>query len=550
MSSVRIIPLGGVGEIGKNMTAIEYEDDIVVVDCGSVFPRQDMPGVDLVIPDITYLVRNRDRIRAYLVTHGHEDHIGAFPYVYPSVPAPIYASRLTCALIYEKMEDHGISNVQLYVVKPQEVIQTGQFSVQFIHVSHSIAGAYALAITCPAGTVLVTGDFKIDYTPLDGKITDLNTLAAWGSKGVLALLAESTNVERPGYTPSERTIGETFLSIFKEAHGRIIIAMFASNLQRIQQIVQYCIQFRKKICFVGRSMINVTRLAMEIGELRIPNGILVDVMDVNCYDPAQMVILTTGSQGEPMSGLTRMATTERRRMQITKGDTVVISATPIPGNELMVAQIINQLYRCGARVVYSRGADVHTSGHACQEELKLIHAITKPKYFIPVHGEYRMLKIHTELAQSLGTPEDHCVILELGQALELSDDEARIAGPIPAGSVIVDGLGVGDVGNVVMRDRKRLAEDGIITIVVAMDSAAGEVVSGPDIITRGFVYVRESEDLIMDSQEAAMWAIENCLENDIRDWSTIKQRVRDEVSHVVYDKTKRSPMILPIIMEV
>lgn len=550
MSSVRIIPLGGVGEIGKNMTAIEYEDDIVVVDCGSVFPRQDMPGVDLVIPDITYLVRNRDRIRAYLVTHGHEDHIGAFPYVYPSVPAPIYASRLTCALIYEKMEDHGISNVQLYVVKPQEVIQTGQFSVQFIHVSHSIAGAYALAITCPAGTVLVTGDFKIDYTPLDGKITDLNTLAAWGSKGVLALLAESTNVERPGYTPSERTIGETFLSIFKEAHGRIIIAMFASNLQRIQQIVQYCIQFRKKICFVGRSMINVTRLAMEIGELRIPNGILVDVMDVNCYDPAQMVILTTGSQGEPMSGLTRMATTERRRMQITKGDTVVISATPIPGNELMVAQIINQLYRCGARVVYSRGADVHTSGHACQEELKLIHAITKPKYFIPVHGEYRMLKIHTELAQSLGTPEDHCVILELGQALELSDDEARIAGPIPAGSVIVDGLGVGDVGSVVLRDRKHLSEDGLIIVVVGIDRETGHVASGPELISRGFVYVRDNEELIESVKTEVQSVLDKYPEISQTDWTPIKNEIKDRLRSYILDALKRSPMILPIIIEI
>ena len=549
MGKLRIIPLGGIGEIGKNMTAFEYGDDIVVVDCGSVFPRQDMLGIDLVIPDVTYLTNNRERLRAYLITHGHEDHIGALPYVFPNAPAPIYGTKLTCALIRGKLTEHNISSVQYNVIKPLDTVSIGAFTVQFIKVSHSIAGAVAMAITCPAGTVIMTGDFKIDYTPIDGEVTDLNTLAAWGTRGVLALLADSTNIERAGYTMSERKIGETFHSLFKDATGRIIIAMFASNLHRIQQVVDNCIEFGRKICFVGRSMINVTRLAMEIGELKIPQDVYIEIGDLDCYDDNEIVVLTTGSQGEPMSGLTRMANSEHRKLQIREGDTVIISASPIPGNELMVSHIIDQLYKCGATVIYNRIADVHVSGHACQEELKLIHALVKPKYFIPVHGEYRMLQRHTQIAMEMGMREDHAIILELGQALELSDDEASITGPIPTGSVMVDGLGVGDVGNVVLRDRKHLSQDGLIIVVVGVSKETGKLSSGPELISRGFVYVRENEELIAGARNVALGVLAryDCIEQS--DWTAIKNGIKDEMHNYIFGLIKRNPMILPIIME-
>ncbi len=549
MAKLRIIPLGGIGEIGKNMTAFEYGDDIVVVDCGSVFPRQDMLGIDLVIPDITYLTNNRERVRAYLITHGHEDHIGAVPYVFPRVPAPVYGTKLTCALIQGKMTEHNISGIDLHIVKPKDIVRIGAFEVQFIKVSHSIAGAVAMAITCPAGTVIVTGDFKIDYTPIDGEVTDLGTLAQWGTKGVLALMADSTNIERPGYTMSERKIGDTFHNLFKEAKGRIIIAMFASNLHRIQQVVDNCIAFRRKICFVGRSMINVTRLAMEIGELRIPPDVYCEVSDMECYEDHEIVVLTTGSQGEPMSGLTRMANSEHRRLQIREGDMVVVSATPIPGNEIMVSRILNQLYRCGATVIYNRIADVHVSGHACQEELKLMQALTKPKYFIPVHGEYRMLYRHAQLAREMGMPEDHTILLELGQALELSEDEASITGPIPTGDVMVDGLGVGDVGNVVLRDRKHLSQDGLIIVVVGVDKESGRLVSGPELISRGFVYVRENEELISGARSVAMDVLARYDTITQSDWTAIKNGIKDEMHNYLFGLIKRNPMILPIIME-
>ena len=549
MAKLRIIPLGGLGEIGKNMTAFEYGDDIIVVDCGSVFPRQDMLGIDLVIPDIEYLVRNRERVRAYVITHGHEDHIGAMPYVLPHVPAPVYGTRLTCALIRGKLEEHSVRNIALNVVRPLDTVDIGAFSVQFIKVSHSIAGAVALAITCPAGTVIMTGDFKIDYTPIDGEVTDLNTLAAWGSRGVLALLADSTNVERPGYTMSEKKIGETFHGLFKEAKGRVIIAMFASNIHRIQQVVDNCIEFGRKVCFVGRSMVNVTRLAMDIGELKIPQDVYVDVGDLDCYEDHEIVVLTTGSQGEPMSGLTRMANSEHRKLQIREGDTVIVSASPIPGNEIMVSRIIDQLYRCGANVIYNRIADVHVSGHACQEELKLVHALVKPKYFIPVHGEYRMLQRHTQIAMEMGMREDHAIILELGQALELSDDEASITGPIPTGSVMVDGLGVGDVGNVVLRDRKHLSQDGLIIVVVGVSKETGRLSSGPELISRGFVYVRENEELIAGARNVALGVLAryDCIEQS--DWTAIKNGIKDEMHNYIFGLIKRNPMILPIIME-
>lgn len=549
MAKLRIIPLGGLGEVGKNMTAFEYGDDIVVVDCGSIFPKQDLLGIDLVIPDIAYLVNNRERVRAYLITHGHEDHIGAIPYVLPRVPAPVYGTRLTCALIRGKLEEHHINGVQLNTIKPLDTVQIGAFSVQFIRVSHSIAGAVALAITCPAGTVIMTGDFKIDYTPIDGEATDLNTLAAWGSRGVLALLADSTNVEREGYTMSERKIGETFHTLFKGATGRIIIAMFASNLHRIQQVVDNCIEFGRKICFVGRSMVSVTQLAMEIGELKIPQDVYLDVDDLDCYEDGEIVVLTTGSQGEPMSGLTRMANSERRKLQIREGDTVIISATPIPGNELMVSHIIDQLYRCNANVIYSRIANVHASGHACQEELKLIHTLVHPRYFVPVHGEYRMLHRHVQLAQELGMSPDHAIILELGQALELSEDEASITGPIPTGTVMVDGLGVGDVGNVVLRDRKHLSQDGLIIVVVGVSRETGQVTSGPELISRGFVYVRENEELISSARSVAQSVLQRYDRIEQSDWTAVKNGIKDEVHTFLFNQIKRNPMILPIIME-
>ncbi|MDD7174110.1 MAG: ribonuclease J [Clostridiales bacterium] len=549
MGKLRIIPLGGIGEIGKNMTAFEYGDDIVVVDCGSVFPRQDMLGIDLVIPDVTYLTNNRERLRAYLITHGHEDHIGALPYVFPNAPAPIYGTKLTCALIRGKLTEHNISSVQYNVIKPLDTVSIGAFTVQFIKVSHSIAGAVAMAITCPAGTVIMTGDFKIDYTPIDGEVTDLNTLAAWGTRGVLALLADSTNIERAGYTMSERKIGETFHSLFKDATGRIIIAMFASNLHRIQQVVDNCIEFGRKICFVGRSMVNVTRLAMEIGELKIPQDVYIEIGDLDCYDDNEIVVLTTGSQGEPMSGLTRMANSEHRKLQIREGDTVIISASPIPGNELMVSHIIDQLYKCGATVIYNRIADVHVSGHACQEELKLVHTLVKPKYFIPVHGEYRMLHRHAQMAMELGMPEDNVIILELGQALELSDDEASITGPIPTGSVMVDGLGVGDVGNVVLRDRKHLSQDGLIIVVVGVSRETGKLTSGPELISRGFVYVRENEELISGARNVALSVLARYDRIEQSDWTSIKNGIKDEMHTYLFNLIKRNPMILPIIME-
>ena len=549
MAKLRIIPLGGIGEIGKNMTAFEYGDDVIVVDCGSIFPRQDMLGIDLVIPDIAYLINNRERVRAYLFTHGHEDHIGAVPYVFPRVPAPAYGTKLTCALIRGKLAEHNISGIQLNVVKPRDTVQIGAFTVQFIKVSHSIAGAVAMAITCPAGTVIVTGDFKIDYTPIDGEVTDLGTLAAWGNQGVLALLADSTNVERPGYTMSEKKIAETFRGLFKDADKRIIIAMFASNLHRIQQVVDLCVEFGRRICFVGRSMVNVTKLAMDIGEIKIPREMLVEAGDLDCYDDDEIVVLTTGSQGEPMSGLTRMANSEHRKLQIRAGDTVIVSATPIPGNEIMVSRIIDQLYRIGANVIYNRIADVHVSGHACQEELKLMKALVRPKYFIPVHGEYRMLQRHAEIAMKMGMPADNAIILELGQVLELSQDEANITGPIQTGSVMVDGLGVGDVGNVVLRDRKHLSQDGLIIVIVGVSKETGQVTSGPELISRGFVYVRENEELISGARSVAMDVLSRYERIEQSDWTSIKNGIKDEMHTYLLAQIKRNPMILPIIME-
>ena len=546
---VRIIPLGGVDEIGKNITVVEYGEDIIVVDCGSVFPKEDMLGIDLVIPDISYLIANKDRIRAYVFTHGHEDHIGATPYVLDRAPAPVYGSRLTLALIDNKLREHGIRNIGLNPVQPRQIVHIGPFTVQFIKVNHSISGAYAVAITTGAGTVIFTGDFKIDFTPTDGEPTDLNTFAAYGDRGVLALLADSTNVERAGYTMSERKIAQTFDYHISTAGGRVIIAMFSSNINRVQQVANCAAQYGRKVCFVGRSMINVSSVAMELGELNIPRDNIISIDDVNRYRDDQVLVITTGSQGEPMSGLTRMAFAEHRKLQIKPSDKIIISATPIPGNEVYVSRVVNQLYRCGAEVVYSAMADVHVSGHACQEELKLIHTLVKPKYFIPVHGEYRMLWQHAELAESMGMPRQNIVLPEMGQVLELSEDSISIAGVVPNGTVLVDGLGIGDVGNVVLRDRKHLSQDGLIIVAMAYDRTNGVLVSGPEVISRGFVYVRENEDLIDGIRDAVRNLIESYENIEGGDWPSIKNRIKDELRRYIYEKIKRNPMILPVIVD-
>ncbi|MBS7300648.1 MAG: ribonuclease J [Eubacteriales bacterium] len=546
---LRIIPLGGVDEIGKNMTVFEYDRDIIVVDCGSMFPKDDMLGIDLVIPDASYLVANKERVRGYVFTHGHEDHIGAVPYVVSQVPAPLYGSRLTLALIENKLREHYVSGVPLNTVEARQVIQLGCFTVRFIKVNHSIPGAFALAITCPIGTVVCSGDFKVDYTPIDGEVTDLTTLAAIGSKGVLALLCESTNIERPGYTMSERKVADTFYEQINNARGRVIIAMFSSNVFRLQQVVDCAVHYHRKVCFVGRSMVNVTAVAMELGELRIPDGSLIDIDDLDKYRDDELVVLTTGSQGEPMSGLTRMAFSEHRKLQIKQSDKIIISASPIPGNEVFVSRVINQLYRCGAEVIYDAMAEVHVSGHACQEEIKLMHTLVKPKYLIPVHGEYRMLWQHGELAESMGMPRQNIILPEIGQVIELGASGVSIAGEVPTGTVLVDGLGIGDVGNMVLRDRKHLSQDGLIIVAMAFDRTNCMLVSGPDVISRGFVYVRENEDIIEGIRNTVRNIIASYGRIEGSDWPSIKNRIKDELHRYIYDKIKRNPMILPIIVD-
>lgn len=546
---LRIIPLGGVDEIGKNMTVFEYDRDIIVVDCGSMFPKDDMLGIDLVIPDASYLVANKERVRGYVFTHGHEDHIGAVPYVVSQVPAPLYGSRLTLALIENKLREHHVSGVPLNTVEARQVIQLGCFTVRFIKVNHSIPGAFALAITCPIGTVVCSGDFKVDYTPIDGEVTDLTTLAAIGSKGVLALLCESTNIERPGYTMSERKVADTFYEQINNARGRVIIAMFSSNVFRLQQVVDCAVHYHRKVCFVGRSMVNVTAVAMELGELRIPDGSLIDIDDLDKYRDDELVVLTTGSQGEPMSGLTRMAFSEHRKLQIKQSDKIIISASPIPGNEVFVSRVINQLYRCGAEVIYDAMAEVHVSGHACQEEIKLMHTLVKSKYLIPVHGEYRMLWQHGELAESMGMPRQNIILPEIGQVIELGASGVSIAGEVPTGTVLVDGLGIGDVGNVVLRDRKHLSQDGLIIVAMAFDRTNCMLVSGPDVISRGFVYVRENEDIIEGIRNTVRNIIASYGRIEGSDWPSIKNRIKDELHRYIYDKIKRNPMILPIIVD-
>ena len=547
---LKIIPLGGLGEIGKNITVIEYKDDIIVIDCGLIFPEDEMLGIDVVIPDITYLLKNKEKVRGIILTHGHEDHIGALPYVLKKINLPVYGTKLTLGLVESKLKEHNIQNVSLNVVNPKESIKLGCFDIDFIRTGHSIPDSVALAINTPVGTVVHTGDFKIDYTPINGEVIDLHKFAEIGSKGVLVLLADSTNVERPGYTMSEKTVGATFNDIFMRAKQRIIVATFASNIHRIQQIVNSAVLYNKKVVVSGRSMVNVMNVAMELGYLDIPEGTLIDINDMDKYPDNELVVITTGSQGEPMSALARMASSEHRKLEIVPGDLVIISASPIPGNEKTISRVINQLTEKGANVIYEALADVHVSGHACQEELKLIHTLLKPKFFIPVHGEYRHLKRHAQLAQELGMPKENIFIAKNGSVIEFTKDSGNFAQSVPSGNILVDGLGIGDVGNIVLRDRKHLSEDGLIVVVVTISKQDGTVIAGPDIISRGFVYVRESEDLMEEARNVVKGVLAECEKNHITDWATLKSSIREALKGYLYEKIKRNPMILPIIMEV
>ena len=550
-SKLKIIPLGGLHEIGKNITAFEYENEIIIVDCGLSFPEDDMLGIDLVIPDITYLEKNKEKIKGLIITHGHEDHIGGIPYFLKQINVPIYATRLTIGLIKNKLEEHKLlRSTKMVEVMQGETITLGKFKVEFIRSSHSIPDSVMFAITTPVGTVLHTGDFKIDYTPIDGEIMDFGRIAELGNQGVLALMADSTNAERKGFTMSERSVGEVFDKLFLHCTKRIVVATFASNVHRVQQIVNAAVENNRKIAVCGRSMINMINTAKDLGYIDCPDNLFIDIDLINKYPDDRLVIITTGSQGETMSALTRMAAGEHRKVKITPNDLVIISATPIPGNEKYVSKVIDDLMQIGAEVVYSALEDVHVSGHACQEEQKLIMALAKPKYFLPVHGEYRQLRAHSETAQSMGISKENIFMLSNGNVLEISKNSAEVTGTVPNGRILVDGLGVGDVGNIVLRDRQHLSQDGLIIIVLTMDSSTGEVVAGPDVISRGFVYVRESENLMDDVKNVVRSEIKKCEEQGIRDWSTIKSTTKENLRDYIFAKTKRNPMIIPIIMEI
>ena len=548
---LKIIPLGGLLEIGKNMTVFEYDGDIVIVDCGLAFPEDDMLGIDLVIPDVTYLEKNKEKIRGMVITHGHEDHIGAIPYFLKQIDVPIYATKLTVGLISHKLEEHKLlKKTRLKTVLQGQTITLGKIRVEFIRSSHSIPDAVALAIHTPVGTVIHTGDFKIDYTPIDGEIMDFGRLAELGNRGVLALMSDSTNSERKGYTMSESTVGEVFDKLFINCTKRIVVATFASNVHRVQQIVNAAVATHRNIAVCGRIMINMIETAKELGYIEVPDNVFIDIDMIKNYTDEQLVIITTGSQGETMSALTRMAAGEHKKVEITPNDLVIISANPIPGNEKLVSKVIDDLMKIGAEVVYSSLADVHVSGHACQEEQKLMLSLTRPKYFIPVHGEYRQLMAHSETAKKIGIDPKDIFLMTNGRILELTENSARLGGTVPFGRIMVDGLGVGDVGNIVLRDRQHLSQDGLIIVVLTMDSATGSVVSGPDVISRGFVYVRESENLMDEVKRVVKEEIHKCEENHVRDWLTIKTNLKDTLRDYVFQKTKRNPMILPIIMEV
>ncbi len=549
---LKIIPLGGLDEIGKNLTAIEYGNEIIMVDCGMAFPDDDMPGIDMVINDISYLEKNWSKIKGIFLTHGHEDHIGGLPYFLKAINVPVYGTRLTLGLVEHKLKEHNLlSGVKLVRAKYGNCVKAGQsFSVEFIRTNHSIADSAALAIKTPVGTVIHMGDFKIDTTPIVGDMIDLARLGELGREGVLALMSDSTNVERPGYAMSERSVGEKFEHIFKGCNKRIIVATFASNVHRVQQIIDAAAKNGRKVAVSGRSMENIVEISILLGYMKVPEGVLINIDNIKKYRPNQVVIITTGSQGEPMSALTRMAFSDHRKVEVTKDDLIIISATPIPGNEKSVSNVVNELFKIGAEVIYKALADVHVSGHACREELKLILALVKPKFFIPVHGEHRHLVLHKELAKSVGIDERNSFVLSNGQVLELDSKSAKITGTVPAGKILVDGLGVGDVGNIVLRDRKHLSQDGLIIVVVTISHDDKKMVSRPDIISRGFVYVREAETLIDGVRHIAGETALDCLSKKNMDWSTMKSSMKSSVARYIYDQTKRSPMILPIIEEI
>ena len=546
---LKIIPLGGVGEIGKNMTVIEYGSDIIIVDCGMSFPDEEMPGIDVVIPDMTYIEKNAANVRGILITHGHEDHIGAVPYALQKLNVPVYATKLTIALIEQKLTEIKVDHADLNCVSPGDTIRLGCFSVEFIKTSHSIAGACALAINTPIGTLIHTGDFKVDYTPIDGEPIDIARLAYYGSRGVLALMSDSTNVENEGHTPSERGIGKTFEHCFDKAKGRVIVATFASNIYRIQQIADVAISFGRVVCFQGRSMVKIAEIAKELGYLQLPDESVVEVGQLKKYRDDQICVITTGSQGEPMSGLFRMANSSHK-VNVGKGDMVIISASSIPGNEKSVGRVINQLYQHGAKVIYERMADVHVSGHACKEELKLMLTLTKPRFFIPVHGEARHLYQHKELAEELGIPDEDIFVTEIGDVVELTRNKGRIAGSVTAGSVMVDGSGVGDIGNVVLRDRKLLSEDGIFTVVITLNKQTGALLAQPEILSRGFVYEKNSEELLKETRELVKAKAAQFEKNHRSNWSSIKNDIRNSIKNYLYERTKRRPMVMPIIIEI
>lgn len=550
LKKLNIIPLGGLGEIGKNMTAFRYDNDLILIDAGLMFPEDDMLGIDLVIPDITYLIENQDKLKGIFLTHGHEDHIGALPFILKQLDVPVYGTALTLGILEGRLEEAGVSTANLNVVKSGDRVRAGVFKLEFMRVNHSIPDAIGMAIHTPVGLIVHTGDFKIDQTPVDGQVMELNRFAEYGDKGVLLMMADSTNAERPGYTQSEKFVGETFDNEFRYAKNRIIVATFSSNVHRIQQICDAAVRYGRKVAVMGRSMVNVVNISLKLNYLNVPEGVLIDIDEIRNYTNDKIVVICTGSQGEPMSALTRMSMGENRKVQIVPGDTVIISAAPIPGNEKMVSNTINHLYMLGAEVVYEKANGVHVSGHASQEELKIMHNLVRPKFFMPVHGEYRHLVKHARLAESLGMDHKNIVIAENGAVVELTRDKICTNGKIMAGNVLIDGLGVGDVGNIVLRDRRQLSQDGIMIVVVGIDGATNQIVSGPDIVSRGFVYVREAEDLMGEARDKVQVALDKCEENNNTEWSALKTAIRDSLGRFLFEKTRRRPMIIPIIMEV
>ncbi|MGI6748774.1 MAG: ribonuclease J [Anaerovoracaceae bacterium] len=549
-SPVKVIPIGGLNEIGKNMTLLEHKNDIMIIDCGLSFPEDEMFGIDIVIPDFSYLIKNREKVKGMILTHGHEDHIGAIPYLLRELNIPIYGTRLTLGLVENKLKEHGIKG-KLNRIKVGQTVQIGTFKIEAIRTTHSIADSICLAIDTPAGMVFHTGDFKVDYTPMDGEPIDFHRLAELGNKGVILMMADSTNSERKGYTASEKTVGITLENIFRSSEARILIATFSSNVHRVQKIVDTAVMFGRKVAISGRSMLNVVNLAMELGYLKIPENTIVDINKTKHIPDNELVIITTGSQGEPMSALARMASSDHKAVQIKKGDMVILSSSPVPGNEKTVSNVVNKLFEKGAEVIYSDIADIHVSGHACEEELKLVHSLIKPKFFMPVHGEYRHLRQHAMIAEHLGMPAQNIHIMKNGQVLMLNKNKATLCKEeVPAAAVLVDGLGVGDVGNIVLRDRKLLSESGLIIVVAAIDKSTGMICSGPDIISRGFVYVRENEELMNSAKKAVAERLDKCCREGLKDWTGLKNAVKDELKDFIFEKTKRNPVILPIFLEV